>query len=906
MPPPSTQSKTTATISLDAAGHILAASSSAAEWWAATEPEELRGLFLGELFVLDVLADTPEAREAEWDVLRESTREAPLPLTALPLEGEAFAVELLLKPDGDGYSANLKRGANTVGFSPSTGRRTGNGPPAPAPAQTMPTPAPTAQPVIPTPDTGTSWPGGIEGLAFFEIDVASGDCRFSTPWKVMLGYADNELENRHETLIKLIHPDDSDATPDHPEEGAPWDKRPYLAEFRMRHKNGAYIWVQSVGTKHFDGSGHISRVVGLHIDIQDRKLVEEEALENEDRFLTLLQRGNLAFFDLDFRHHTTYFSPAWQRLLGYDAGDLADMPDTFRKLLKPSEAQPDEWPRIFADPENRPTLHREMHLRHKDGTFYNLMVRLTRITNRHGDLLRVLGFVIEEEALTNMDEGTRDPRGIAAAALDHLQEGVVLADPDSRVFLMNPVARRLTGRDPAESDLPVLNEVLDLRYRHDGRPARDLGDEVLAAGNPVVLSKDLILAAADGTPREIVLSCHPLRDAAQRILGTVTIFRDPDEMSLTPEELVHSNRLHALGLLASGIAHDFNNLLTSIMGGVSLARETHETDILENAERACLDAKNLARQLLTFARGRVTGKKVVRVENTVRDTLRLATAGSQVRPEIDIESDLHLVEVELSRINQVFNNLIINAMQAMGDGGGKLRAIGRNLSLGEGEVSDLPKGDYVKITIEDSGPGIPPDYLDRIFEPFFTTKKQGTGLGLSTVFAVVRDHEGVVTVSSQMGKGTAFAVYLPKTDKPLEEELKRAPELKFGTGRILFMDDDKDLTELAAGMLKRLDYECDLAKNGEEALALYRRYLKVDHPYDAVILDLTIAGGMGGEETLQHLLDLDPEVRAIVSSGYNSEETADYYLAKGFKGVLAKPYRSEDMGKVLRRVLGKA
>lgn len=207
--------------------------------------------------------------------------------------------------------------------------------------------------------------------------------------------------------------------------------------------------------------------------------------------------------------------------------------------------------------------------------------------------------------------------------------------------------------------------------------------------------------------------------------------------------------------------------------------------------------------------------------------------------------------------------------------------------------------------MRDNGSGIKPEHLAKIFDPFFTTKKTGTGLGLATVLSIVKRHGGQMGLESEVGTGTAFTVFLPQADRPEEIEARRAPSLRFGTGRVLFMDDDAQICELTGGMLESLGYKFDLAKNGEEAIQFYKRYLNIGRPYDVVIMDLTIIGGMGGEQTYKQLRELDPEVRAIIASGYDNDDMARQFYDMGFYGYLPKPYRVSELGKIIRTVLGK-
>lgn len=896
----------TATITISSDGQITGCDPTARAWWG-ENGVPLEGRFFLELFQLDVRSETREERALQWEVLCEAAMEAPLALEANPHQGDGFTVRLFLAR-GDPESLFLARLEREEAQAEQPPEPVPAAPEAPSPPPSAPAPPPS----LPGDGSASKIPGLWEVLedaptiGMFVIDFTAGSFRFSNGWKRMLGYAPHELPDAHETLIKLLHPEDSDATPDQSEQGAPESVRPYNVEFRMRHKAGHYVWVQSSGMQEFGPTGDLWRVTGFHTDITERKEMEEESLQNEDRFLTLIDRGKIPFFDLDLRTRKAFFSASFRKLLGYDAGDLENMPESFRRLLEAEEGRQQDLATVFAGgAAGRSSFVRELRLQMKEGGFINLQTQIVRITNRRGELLRVMG--IETSGAPEQESTPKGatPAEALQASLEAINEAVLITDGQGLVTFFNGKASRLTGRKADEVLGVPLQEALPLLQGPDRQPAPSLADSVLSSGNPILFSREFALPRADASePRAILVSCLPLRSGEDRILGAVVVFRDPDEMSLTPEELVRSNRMEALGLLAGGIAHDFNNLLTTIIGGISLAREMHEWEPLENSEKAGLSAKNLTRQLLMSARGKFTGRKVVHLEGLVRDCARLGTAGSPVKLEMLLAEELFPVAIDTGRMSQVFQNLVINSVQAMGDAGGALTIHGENAALAEGQIAGLAAGDYLKISVKDTGKGIPREIASRIFEPFFTTKKTGTGLGLSTVHAIVRDHDGQITVNSDVGVGTTFSVYLPKSDETAESDTRRRPSLKYGTGRILFMDDDEGIAELGAGMLARLDYTYDIARNGEEALALYRRYLQVDRPYDAVILDLTIVGGMGGEETLAKLLEMDPEVRAIVSSGYSTEETIDYYLKKGFVGVLSKPYRSEEMGKTLRQVLG--
>jgi signal transduction histidine kinase/ActR/RegA family two-component response regulator len=505
------------------------------------------------------------------------------------------------------------------------------------------------------------------------------------------------------------------------------------------------------------------------------------------------------------------------------------------------------------------------------------------------------------------------PPELVSCALSAVAEGVIMTDAHGRVLALNAKASALLSRSPAEAAGKALAEVFTLVHRANGRPAEEAVEMALnqtsSPDSPARLSDLHALASAspDAKPRPIVWTAREARDRAGALAGFIVVFRDPEEMGLTPEELIRANRFESLGLLAGGIAHDFNNLLTTILGGVSTAKDNRDFNQLDAAEQACLAAKQLTRQLLTFAKGAGShaSRQVVAAADLLQNAVRIAAAGSPVVVKVEAAPDLAPIEVDKGQILQVLQNLVINAIQAMPvPADGRVVVSAETIVLGEREVDELPAGRYLRIDVQDNGSGIPPEILARIFDPFFTTKKTGTGLGLATVDSIVRRHGGRIGVQSTPGIGTLFSVFLPVSNKQLQEKVRSAPTIRFGTGRILFMDDDPKICELTGAMIASLDYTHDVARNGDEAVQLYRRYLNVKRPYDAVLLDLTVIGGMGGEECFKRLRELDPDVRAIVTSGYDDDEMIKRYLEMGFVGYITKPYRVGDLGRVLKSVLG--
>ncbi len=389
----------------------------------------------------------------------------------------------------------------------------------------------------------------------------------------------------------------------------------------------------------------------------------------------------------------------------------------------------------------------------------------------------------------------------------------------------------------------------------------------------------------------------------------IVIIRNISERKQMEEELLKIGKLDSMSVLAGGIAHDFNNILTAIMGSLSLARYRTESSnenygVLEDAEKACQRAKDLVKQLLTFSKGGEPLRKAANVSVLLRDSANFGVSGSNVYCEFSIADDLHPVNIDEGQISQVIHNLVINAQQAMSDGG-KIGISAENVHCAEGDITSgiaLQPGKYVRISVADHGVGIPQGNLQKIFDPYFTTKQAGSGLGLATAYSIVKRHEGCITVESQVGVGATFSVYLPASDtKPPVKAEAGAP--KVGLGEVLVMDDEEVVRTIAGKMLQCLGYSPSFARSGEEAVELYRRAKENGRPIDVIIMDLTIPAGMGGKETIRNLLSIDPNVKAIVSSGYSDEPIMAEFKKYGFRGVVAKPYRLSELAEALQAAL---
>lgn len=369
-------------------------------------------------------------------------------------------------------------------------------------------------------------------------------------------------------------------------------------------------------------------------------------------------------------------------------------------------------------------------------------------------------------------------------------------------------------------------------------------------------------------------------------------------------------KLESIGVLAGGIAHDFNNILTGILGNVTLAKTYVKNkdellfDILKDIENASQRSKTLTAQLLAFAKGGIPIKRVTNIGELTKDTVKFILRGSNVASSITIPEDLWLAEVDGEQISQSINNLIINANQAMPEGGVmEVTAENTAVSPGKGFPVFMEDGKYVKITIRDHGHGIENNTLDKIFDPYFTTKQKASGLGLTTAYYIIKNHNGYITVASDIGKGSTFCIYLPASEK--ETVTGQIEELNIFTGRgkILIMDDNDTVRKTIGKMLTKLGYTVELSKEGSETIELYEKAKKQNQGFDAVVMDLTIPGGIGGKEAVKRLLEIDPKAKVIVSSGYSDDPIISKHKEYGFTDVVTKPYTLEKLSEVLHKVL---
>jgi PAS domain S-box-containing protein len=656
-----------------------------------------------------------------------------------------------------------------------------------------------------------------------------------------------------------------------------------------------------------DECGQVLMVVAHVRDITERRRAEDALRESEQKYRLLVNtipavvfRGyadwTLDFFDDKIEELTGYAKEEFnsRRLRWCDvmvAEDLEAARQTFLEALRTTKS-----------------YVREYRIRDKAGKILWVHARSQIVCTPEGAVDYVSGVLFDITREKEMEQLLAAEKERLAVTLRSIGEGVIATDTQGHIVLMNGVAEELTGWTQQQVLGQPASRVFAIFHEESKNRCEDPVERVIQTREVVGLANGALLIARDGVARNLAASGAPIVDRDGQVVGVVLVFRDVTSKRQTEAELLKMEKLSSLAILAGGIAHDFNNILTGILGNISLAMLSVSKDDravvprLAEAEQATLRARDLVQQLLTFAKGGAPVKELASLAEIIQESTTFTCRGSQVRAEFDLFPDLCPAEVDTGQISQVIQNLVINAVQAM-PSGGALKVSAQNAALTAKSGLPVAAGRYIKICVQDQGMGIPEDHLAKIFDPYFSTKQKGSGLGLATAFSIITNHDGYMTVESSLGEGTAFYVYLPASQREGKPKRKTSPGILTGKGKILVMDDDDSVREVAGRILSHLGYQPDFARDGEEAIAAYARALAAGQPFAAVIMDLTIPGGMGGKEAIQKLRHIAPEARAIVSSGYADDPIMTHYKKYGFSGVIKKPYRVNAFGKELHRVL---
>jgi PAS domain S-box-containing protein len=517
----------------------------------------------------------------------------------------------------------------------------------------------------------------------------------------------------------------------------------------------------------------------------------------------------------------------------------------------------------------------------------------------------IVGAVKDISERKHADEAIAAERERLAVTLRSIGDGVITTDITGNIVLMNSVAEDLTGWrqvDAQGQPLATAFSILDATTR---QPCESPVARVLSTGQVVDLANPTLLTVRNGGERLIANTAAPIKDRDGQTIGVVLVFRDMTERQRSLDAMQRAARLDSLGVLAGGIAHDFNNLLGGIFGNIDLARsEARDPAIIEHLDATLATmsrARALTLQLLTFAKGGAPIQRVTPLTPFLQETAQFALSGSSVSCRFSLPERLWSCNIDKNQIAQVIDNIIINAQQAM-PGGGAVEVAAANVAIEEGQVHSLAKGNYVRLSFKDRGIGIPREILPRIFDPFYTTKTKGHGLGLATCYSIVSRHGGCIDVESEPGRGSTFHVYLPASSEVgvvIEDQRVRHQ----GSGTIIVVDDEEVIRTTVRRMVEALGYSAVCRRDGAEAIDLYIKETRAGRKFAAIILDLTIRGGMGGREAVAEIRKVDEKVPVFVASGYADDPVMTDPVKFGFTASICKPFTIADLAKMLSQNL---
>ncbi|MBN2364177.1 PAS domain S-box protein, partial [candidate division WOR-3 bacterium] len=665
-----------------------------------------------------------------------------------------------------------------------------------------------------------------------------------------------------------------------------------------------------IGVLCFESTGHfvewtdddenfaasVSDIVSLAYETSEKEKTKKLLEDSERKYREIVDNSLVGVFITDVEGNFIFANDAMARILDCENSQA---------LIN------ERVPSFYAFPEHRKTLIDEIR-KVKKLENYEIDLKTPKDRTKRA-LLNIYygentltGMVMDISAIKETEENLASEKERLSVTLKSIGDGVIVTDMKGDVILINTVAEKMTGWTEEEAVGKSVDEVFRIIEKDTGKPLENPVNKAIQIGEITSMTEGATLVSKNGMERLLADSAAPIKDKSGKIIGVVLVFRDITEKFKIEQELFKVDKLETVGLLAGGIAHDFNNMLAGILANISLAKilplEKDKIKYLDKAEKAIDRAKDLTTQLLVFSKGGAPVKNVVSLKDLLKETANFALTGSKSKCEFRFSENLSNVEADPGQLSQVINNIVINADHSM-PVGGTITIEAENFKVGGISTLPLKDGTYVKISVKDEGNGIPPENLKKIFDPFYSTKIKGSGLGLSICYTIVKNHGGHITVYSEIGKGSVFNLYLPATHLDEKQE-KKTEKLIYGKGKILVMDDENMIRENTHDMLSYLGYECDVTSSGTQAVEMYEKRMKEGGGYDAVILDLTVPGEMGGKRAMKLIKDCDEKAVGIVSSGYSDDPVLSEFSKFGFSGRILKPYKIEELSVLLSELIG--
>jgi PAS domain S-box-containing protein len=644
----------------------------------------------------------------------------------------------------------------------------------------------------------------------------------------------------------------------------------------------------------------------LQRDILERRRAEAALRESEARFRIAAESASDLIYEWDIESGQVKWFGNVDEKLGDLPGHLPSTREEWLSFIHPEDRDLVEqaMKRHFTE---RDTFWEDYRIRPREGHYLYWTDRGRALWDDRSQAYRFIGVTTDITQHHLAEEALRESERRYRELADLLPQPVYETDANGNLSFANYATFNCFGfsREDFCKGINLLDLLADEEHpRASEHLLRQLGGQKAADQEYTALGKD-------GARFPVMVSSGPImRDGV--VAGLRGIMVDIRGRKANEEQLAKIQRLESLGILAGGIAHDFNNIMAAILGNISLANlylepSSEPRKVLTEAEKATIQAKGLTQQLITFSEGGLPTRTTQSIKGIVEDAVRFGLSGSNLKAELRCADDLQPVDCDSGQINQALVNLIINAKEAMPDGG-TIEVEAANEWVTPDRVPALKEGEYVRLSIIDHGAGISGDILPKIFDPYFSTKQRGPqkgmGLGLTISYSIVKRHDGDILVESERNRGTAVHVFLPASlQEVTRQEVSARKEDFLGTGRVLVMDDEKMLRDLAEKMLKRMGYEAESAKDGAEAIERYQHARDRENPFDVVILDLTVPGAMGGREALKKLREIDPSVKAVVLTGYANDPVVHNFDEYGFEAAIVKPFRLRELSDVLKKVL---
>jgi len=704
----------------------------------------------------------------------------------------------------------------------------------------------------------------------------------------MHGYEQEELADRH---ISALLTEDEISRIDNVKSRIN-SNRVFDGEARHKRKDGSVFPVHVHISLISDDSGEDVAIVGIVSDITRQKNIERELALSEKKYRSVFQNTGTATLIVEEDHTISLVNDEFIKLSGYSREEVEGRKKWTEFIVGEQLARMKEYHRMRREDGEQPPRSYESDMRDRWGNVKRILLKVDIIPGTSRGIASLHDITEQKNTIRALEESKKKFRTL----FENTPGGIIIIGRDYRIRDVNSRTCEITGYTREE----LVGEFCDI-VCPKGMKSREC--PIWQGGSDGFTGMETEIKCRDGSRKPILKNAKKIELENETYI--LENYQDISERKRLEEERQKHSKLESVGTLAGGIAHDFNNLLGAISGYIEIAGmqtgENAVSEYLDNSMKAIGRAKALTQQLLTFSRGGAPVKEPVDIKEIIRETVEFSLRGSSSSAEYIFDGEFPNILLDSGQISQVFQNLAINAIQAMPEGGTL------TLSLINKDITSHPRlrpGRYLRIEVRDQGTGIPEKHLPNIFDPYFTTKQKGSGLGLATVFSIIKNHGGDIIAASTLGEGTVFTIHLPVTQSDLDVPSERDKSLIRGNGeRILVLEDDELLGRSFANMISAIKYKPEIVTSSREAIDKYRKAYRDGEPYDAVITDLTIKGDTGGEEINRQILEMNPDAKTIVSSGYATDPIMSNYREYGYSAALPKPVMIDTLSRVLNQVL---